>query len=309
MFDRNRNESDLGEDFLKHAAANTSAGEDLPVSRIVDMLELPAGEEVSLLGQLKDEGLIQDSDGGWQLTQSGWTRGRELIRAHRIYESYLAESTGMHPSEWHAEADQQEHRLDSEEVNRMAIELNRPRFDPHGDAIPTRRLEMEEPQGLLLSQVSENGYYRLVHLEDEPADPFKRTVAAGLAPDLVLRVEVLNGGRYRVGWAGQEEVLDSAQAAACLVQVCEADTSNLPTGNLASLPVGEWASLHSISPAVRGLQRRRLLDLGFVPGSRVGKEGVAAFKGPMRFRVRGTMQALRPELAAMIYTKGKEESH
>jgi DtxR family Mn-dependent transcriptional regulator len=61
--------------------------------------------------------------------------------------------------------------------------------------------------------------------------------------------------------------------------------------------------VHSISQAVRGLQRRRLLDLGFVPGSRVCKEGVAAFGGPMRFRIRGTTQALRTELARSIFTK------
>ena len=161
--------------------------------------------------------------------------------------------------------------------------------------------------GTLLSQITESGSYRILHLEDEPKAPFERMMAVGLGPGIIIYIEPLNSGRFRAQWAGLDETLDSEQAASCRVERCaQAELDHLPVSNLKSVPVGQAVSLHSISSAVRGLQRRRLLDLGFVPGSVVVKDGVAAFRGPMRFRVRGTSQALRPELAAMIYTKASD---
>ncbi len=307
MFETGRSKQQLGEDFLKHAAADSEAGVDLPLSRLADSLGLAPEAQFTLLSQLEAEGCLHSAESGWQLTENGWARGRELLRAHRLYESYLAETTGMSPGEWHAQAEQLEHTLDREQVDQISESLHRPRYDPHGDVIPTRSFEMAELSGCLLSQVSEEGYYRILHLEDEPREPFERILSAGLGTDLVVKVEVMSAGRYHLQWAGRSAVLDSAQAAACLMQPCEASELNdLPAGDLAQLAIGEEALVHSIASSVRGLQRRRLLDLGFVPGSRVVKEGVAAFNGPMRFRVRGTAQALRPDLAAFIYTKKME---
>jgi DtxR family Mn-dependent transcriptional regulator len=304
VFKRKQIEAKVGEDFLKHAAADFMSGDAVAILRIADAIGLDPDSLSSLLQQLQEAGYVSCEGSVWSLTETGWTRGRQLLRAHRIYESYLAEQTGTPASDWHFEADHHEHLLDPDEVNRLAEELNCPRFDPHGDPIPTRDLTMEGEGGRLLSQITEAGDYRILHLEDEPKGPFERTIGMGLGPGIVIRVELLNSGRYRAQWAGLDKVLDSEQAASCRVEACEPhDLHDLPFGNLKSVPVGQTVPLHSISPAVRGLQRRRLLDLGFVPGSLVVKEGVAAFNGPMRFRVRGTSQALRPDLAAMIYIK------
>ncbi len=310
MFDRKQIDKEhSAEDFLKHASHMAAIGESVPVSKILDKVGFDPGSGADLLKDLEAEACLTRNGKGWELTESGWRRGRQILRAHRVYESYLAESTGMPPSEWHAAAEREEHRLDEAEVDRMATVLNRPRFDPHGDAIPTRSLDMEEHEGNLLSQVVDDGFYRILHLEDEPAEPFDRTVAAGLGPDIIVAVQVLSGGRYHLSWAGQNIIFDSAQAAGCLVTDCGGDISEseLPQGTLNLLPVGEEATLHSLSPVVRGLQRRRLLDLGFVPGSRVVKEGTGALRGPMRFRVRGTIQALREDIADKIYIQSSEK--
>jgi DtxR family Mn-dependent transcriptional regulator len=306
MFKRKRDSLQCAEDFLKRAAAGVSADSEIQVNKIADEVGISVDRLPSLLEDLEADQVLRREGQHWSLTEKGWAQGRQILRAHRIYESYLAEQTGTHPAEWHSEADRREHELDSETVNRMAAELNRPRFDPHGDAIPTRALEMMKSTGGLLSHVDQDGDYRIVHIEDEPKEPFKQSILAGLAPELIVAVNVLSGGRYHLKWAGLNAQLDSAQAAG--LRVCawahtDADADELPRGNLYQLAVGRTVQVHSISQAVRGLQRRRLLDLGFVPGSRVCKEGVAAFGGPMRFRIRGTAQALRTELARSIFTK------
>lgn len=304
MFERECDNLRCAEDFLKRAAASVSAKDEIHVNKIADEIGISVDRLPVLLAYLEaDEALCHEGD-RWSLTEKGWAQGRQTLRAHRIYESYLADQTGLNPADWHSEADRREHELDPETVNRMAAELNRPRFDPHGDAIPTRALEMQESMGCLLSHVDQEGDYRIVHIEDEPKEPYKQSILAGLAPELIVAVKILSGGRYHLSWAGLDAQLDSSQAAGLKVCVwSQTNADELPHGNLYQLAVGRTVHIHSISQAVRGLQRRRLLDLGFVPGSRVSKEGVAAFHGPMRFRIRGTAQALRPELARNIFTK------
>ena len=59
----------------------------------------------------------------------------------------------------------------------------------------------------------------------------------------------------------------------------------------------------SISPACRGVERRRLLDLGLVPGTRVTAEFTSPAGDPVAYRVRGALIALRNQQADMIYVE------
>ena len=296
------------EHFLKRASSMVGAGEPIDLRKVAADLELSVKDVLPLLEEMERSGYLESTGKDCRLTQAGWEHGRHLLRAHRVYESYLAEETGIPPSEWHNEADRAEHELDPETVDKMARALNRPRYDPHGDAIPTRGLEMPRQKGRLLSRVEKDGLYRIRHIEDEPREPFKQLVDLGMAPGLVVEVHILTGGRFLVKWAGRETVLDSSKAAALLVVDCDSSTvGHLPGGILEETGDGQTVTIHSLSPAIRGLERRRLLDLGFVPGSRVVREGSGPFRGPGRFRVRGTIQALRPEQARNIFIEEASE--
>jgi len=67
--------------------------------------------------------------------------------------------------------------------------------------------------------------------------------------------------------------------------------------------VGEGfeCEIHKVSKIIRGQQRRRLMDLGFVPGSRVSFEMSSASGDPVAFRVKGAVAALRLEQARQIF--------
>ena len=71
-------------------------------------------------------------------------------------------------------------------------------------------------------------------------------------------------------------------------------------GSLEGLDRGRSATIDGIDAHCTGLTRRRLLDLGFVPGTRVTKLGEGLFNGPSRFQIRGNVIALRREQAAHI---------
>lgn len=62
---------------------------------------------------------------------------------------------------------------------------------------------------------------------------------------------------------------------------------------LSELPIGSSGIIKSL--AMNGLARMRLLDLGFVPGTRVEAVRRSPFGDPVAFRVRGTLIALRRE--------------
>jgi DtxR family transcriptional regulator, Mn-dependent transcriptional regulator len=69
---------------------------------------------------------------------------------------------------------------------------------------------------------------------------------------------------------------------------------------LSDLRDGESARIMQIQPECSGLPRRRLLDLGFVPGTKVTKLGSGLFHGPSRFAIRGNVIALRDDHSSRI---------
>ena len=60
------------------------------------------------------------------LTPSGEQRALSLVRAHRMYEKYLAEHSGYAPEEWHSKADEMEHNLGKQDKNRIMALLRNP---------------------------------------------------------------------------------------------------------------------------------------------------------------------------------------
>jgi Fe2+ transport system protein FeoA len=79
--------------------------------------------------------------------------------------------------------------------------------------------------------------------------------------------------------------------------------SATPRGSLSGLSTGDTATIETIDTACTGLIRRRLLDLGFVPGTQVTKLGEGFFSGPSRFQIRNNIIALRPEQASFVITR------
>jgi DtxR family transcriptional regulator, Mn-dependent transcriptional regulator len=69
---------------------------------------------------------------------------------------------------------------------------------------------------------------------------------------------------------------------------------------LTTLKSGQRAVIRSISSECKGLERRRLLDLGFVPGSEIELAITGPFSDPKAYKVKGTVIALRKEQSDFI---------
>jgi DtxR family Mn-dependent transcriptional regulator len=95
------------------------------------------------------------------------------------------------------------------------------------------------------------------------------------------------------------------------VSVAELDPEAVaegPSRRLADLGAGEVATIRGLSPAIRGRERNRLLDLGFVPGSPVELGFESPFASPSAYRVRGSLIALRREQAEQVFIGPPPES-
>jgi DtxR family Mn-dependent transcriptional regulator len=78
--------------------------------------------------------------------------------------------------------------------------------------------------------------------------------------------------------------------------------------NLSSLKIGESGVVLGISKALRGQQRRRLMDLGVVPGTEITAELRSVGGDPMVYRIKGASIALRKKQSDRIYLiSGKNE--
>ena len=129
--------------------------------------------------------------------------------------------------------------------------------------------------------------------------------AVRLGSGLLRRGESGEAFRERVRtetWTASESgLLAPAVAANVTVQPLPDDAvDQLCVRRLSGLAAGQRAIVASISPACRGVERRRLLDLGLVPGTEVSAEFASPAGDPVAYRVRGALIALRNQQADMI---------
>jgi len=216
----------------------------------------------------------------------------------------LADRTGVSEFEWHHQAEEQEHRLTPEQADRLSAELGNPVFDPHGDPIPTAGGEVPRGRGVPLTTLPPGSAARIVHVEDEPDVVYAQLVAARLFPGAVVRVLERTPDRMRIEAELQEHVLAPVVAANLTVEPLDDVVERvLPDSRLSSLAVGQQAMVVDLSPACRGPERRRLLDLGVVPGTVIRAELASTGGDPVAYRIRGALIAFRKTQADLIHVK------
>lgn len=242
-----------------------------------------------------------------RLTDKGRAEALSLIRKHRLYETYLSEKTGYPADEWHRRAHDKEHELEEDDWHRISRQLGNPLYDPHGDPIPTAlTLDLSHGQTKPLERhhLETNRWYKVVHVEDDDLKLYAQLVALGLARGSIFELRQYNGLFAKVYYHGRELWLEEQLFLLMdLVEASEEEILHFATREirpLTSLKLGEEALVHHISPALLGSARRRLMDLGFVGGSRVSIDIRSPFGNPTAYIIRGAVIALRADQAQHI---------
>ncbi len=308
---RRLSERALLEDALKHLHRCETHGQRPTLESLAGALDVSANRTAELISQLQAHELVRAEGEVFSLLPAGREYALRVIRAHRLWEQYLAEETGVNEGEWHGQAEDQEHRLTPEEAAALARQLGHPLYDPHGDPIPDQSGEFRPHAGMPLTAMAPDRPLRIVHIEDEPEAIYAQLAAEGLSPGMELRLIEITPQKVRFLEGDNEHLLAPVVAANISVLPVEMpDQSGAPRGRaggparagkpLSELKLGETGRVVVISPRLRGAERRRLLDLGILPGTDIRAELVSPSGDPRAYRVRGALVALRREQAKLI---------
>ncbi len=117
-------------------------GKKVPVARIEKRIESPNVRIRNAIRKLERQDLIKVENGVAELTDEGRREAKRLVRAHRLWETYL-EKKGVPDPEIHKKAHQLEHINDQTTVDYLDDKLGHPITDPHGTVIPEDAIQLE----------------------------------------------------------------------------------------------------------------------------------------------------------------------
>lgn len=298
-----RQARERGDNALKHLLQEAQAGRAGSFASLKGTLRLGDRALLRVLERLRVGGLTASEGGSYRLTASGERRARHLVRAHRLLERYLADEARLPLTSVHRVAERLEHRLSEAEADRLSASMGHPERDPHGDPIPAADESLDDP-GVPITHWTSGQEGRIAHLEDEPAATFRALVHLGLEPGQAFRVIAVDDEAMRLVAEDREIRLPLEHAGNVFATPLEGwahDTEGLV--RLSDLPDAHAGEIVSLSPTCQGLTRRRLLDLGFTPGTRVAPV-LRTFAGdPRAYRVRGTTIALRRDQASAVVVR------
>lgn len=288
------------EDALKHFYDCETRGVPGTLEGLAGVLETSRGTALRILERAEALELVVAAPDGFRLSETGRAYALRVLRTHRLLERFLADRTGTRPAEWHLQAERREHQLSPDETEKLARRMGHPLYDPHGDPIPTATGEVPAARGTPLTYVTPGATVRVTHLEDEPVEAFQRLIDQGFTLDLVLRVTNVTREHIRYEVDGHDKTLARALAGNVTVEPVPDIALDPGVITLDQLAVNESAAVVGISPACRGPQRRRLLDLGVVPGTEIRAVMRSAAGDPIAYDIRGALIALRHEQAEWI---------
>lgn len=291
------------EDALKHLHACEWQGRPATIDSLTGSLSLSQRAAIKLCARMQSQGWLQSAGGELHLTPAGTKLALQIIRAHRLWERYLADEARMPLADIHAEADRLEHQRDSESILALDAAMGHPQSDPHGDPIPTADGDLPNAENMPLTQWPISKPARIVHLEDEPEAVFSQIAAQGLHPG--QRIVVLESDDSHVIFADDLETYVLAPIVAANIFVAAAAPIDVQSNIklLTSLKPGSTATVLKLDESLQGFTRRRLLDLGLTSGVEITAEYSSFLGDPMAYRVRGALIALRRQQAEQVIIK------
>jgi DtxR family Mn-dependent transcriptional regulator len=169
----------------RHGVASTTA--------LAERLDVSAPAVSAMVKKLAKLGYVAHVRyRGVRLTGEGRKVALEVLRHHRLLETYLVEELGVPWDRVHAEAEVLEHVLSEGLEERIAAKLGEPTHDPHGDPIPAADGTVVEPATVGLDALAAGARGRFVRVSDSDPKLLRELAALGIRPG--DEVEVVAGG-------------------------------------------------------------------------------------------------------------------
>jgi DtxR family Mn-dependent transcriptional regulator len=210
------------QDYAKAIWSIAQRGDEpVSTSAIAERLEVSPASASAMVKRLEALGLVtREPYHGVRLTSAGQRVALEVLRHHRLLELYLAEALGMPWDRVHAEAEVLEHAISPELSELIAAKLGNPTHDPHGDPIPTRDGEIDEPPTRSLADLAPGDRGVFARVSDSNPDMLRYLSKRGIAPgdELELLGREPFGGPLTVRTGGGEHALGDQLARAMRIE-------------------------------------------------------------------------------------------
>jgi len=165
---------DLSATYGRASTSQIAEVLDIKPGSVTGMLQKLAAVEPPLVEYQKHQGVI--------LTPEGEQVALEIIRHHRLLETFLHQNLGYAWDTVHAEADRLEHVISEEFEERIAQALGDPTHDPHGDPIPNRDLEMPSQANTCLCDLRTGQRATIQRVRDTDPELLRYLSDRGLIP-------------------------------------------------------------------------------------------------------------------------------
>lgn len=183
--------SETVENYLKAimTLAAESPNREATISRIAAVVGVTRGTATSMVKKLGAAKLVKaERYGGVMLTARGSRAAADVLRRHRLIETFLVRTLKFDWSEVHEEAERLEHAVSPRLLARLDEFLGYPESDPHGDPIPGPAGALLESSGKPLSACAAGTETRVIRVIDQSAEFLRFMADHGLVPDARVTV-------------------------------------------------------------------------------------------------------------------------
>jgi DtxR family Mn-dependent transcriptional regulator len=179
------------QDYLKglYLLGEATPGVAVSTTAIAAHVGVSPAAATAMLKKLDQMGLVEHSPyRGVTLTDAGLRVALEVLRHHRLLETYLVEALGYKWDEVHDEAEVLEHVLSEELEERIAARLGHPTADPHGHPIPSKELTSPPAPTRRLWDVSEGERVAVERVSDTDPEVLRYLASIGVTPGALTTV-------------------------------------------------------------------------------------------------------------------------
>tara|TARA_B000000475_G_scaffold268136_1_gene260191 strand:+ start:99 stop:755 length:657 start_codon:yes stop_codon:yes gene_type:complete len=139
-------------------------------NEIAKILDTSPASVTEMIKKLQDKKLvIYEKYKGVKLSKTGRIKAFEILRKHRLWETFLVNKLDFSWGEVHDVAEQLEHIKSEKLTDKLDHFLNYPKFDPHGEPIPSKNGIIPSTKRITLSemQISTKGIIMGVSLDNK----------------------------------------------------------------------------------------------------------------------------------------------
>lgn len=193
-----------------------STGDSVSTTAIAEKLQINAASVTDMFKKLGQQKLVvYEKSRGVRPTDKGKKVALQILRKHRLWETFMVEKLKFSWDEVHEVAEQLEHVHSDILIERLDQLLGYPKFDPHGDPIPDKNGKLPAQVSILLSQGKIGQPYRVSGVAENTDAFLKYLNKIGLAPGSevsIVEIEEFDGS-MKLLIDNNKEIMLSRQAA------------------------------------------------------------------------------------------------